>query len=250
MGEEWASSAALGLFASPPNPDPSRIAQSSFRAQGLRSYRFEVRDGDDAEGERSELALGLPALERYEDRWFYADEEHWIALQYYLPLEWPDDYTWQTILQIQPTSPGGGGPIIGLDAGYDNHLKFYGNTNEWGSSAGKVFDGAGPLAAGSYPVPQGKWIKLTYHIRFSANPTFGFVEVFGNLRDGRGMRTLVPRRTRATMKYDGAITDPVHLRVGIYRDPRMTRPQSLYVDGVTVAATRAAAELNAYRGPT
>ena len=250
MAEEWASSAASGLWLSPPNPDPSRISQSSFRAQGLRSYRLEVRDGDGGEGERTELAQGQPALERYEDRWFHADEEHWIALQYYLPLEWPDADTWQTILQIQPTSPGGGGPVIGLDAGYDNHLKFYGNTNEWGDGEGRIFDGAGPLAGGSYPVPKGKWIKLTYHIRFSANPTLGFVEVFGDLRDGWGMRTLVPRRTRATMKYEGSVMDPVHLRVGIYRDSAVAGAQNLYVDGVTVATTRAAAELNAYRGPT
>jgi hypothetical protein len=60
------------------------------------------------------------------------------------------------------------------------------------------------------------------------------------------MRTLVPRRRRATMKYlDGAM-DPVHLRVGIYRDPTMTEPAKLYVDGLTVATTRAAAEANAY----
>jgi len=39
--------------------------------------------------------------------------------------------------------------------------------------------------------------------------------------------------------------DPVHLRVGIYRDPAITATAQLYVDGITVATTRAA-EGNAY----
>jgi len=149
------------------------------------------------------------------------------------------------MFQIKPVSPGGGGPNIGLDAG-PNRLMFYGNSNSWGSTAGNVFFfGAGPLPGRGYPVTRGRWIKLTWHIVFSADPATGSLEVFGDLADGEGMRTLVPQRMLATMKYlDGAM-DPVHLRVGIYRDPAITATAQLYVDGITVATTRAA-EGNAY----
>jgi hypothetical protein len=204
-----------------------------------------LRDGDDSYGARAELGQAMPSVSRYKRRLFRAGQERWIAMQYYLPTSWPTADTWQTVFQIKPVTPGGGGPTVSFDAGRDK-LRFYGNDNTWGSSAGAVRDGAGPLTQGSYAMTKGRWIKLTWHIVFSADPKVGSLEVFGDLADGRGMRTLVPRRRRATMKYlDGAM-DPVHLRVGIYRDPTMTATAKLYVDGLTVATTRAAAEANAY----
>jgi hypothetical protein len=245
MTSEWASNSSIPVAASPPRPDPTRIAQSTFRAQGQRSYRFEMRNGDDSYGERAELGEGMPATAAYQNRWFRSGDERWIAMQYYFPADWPSDNTWQSVFQIKPVDGGGGGPNLGFDAGR-NRLMFAGNNNVWGSSTGNIFDGVGPLPGGSYPMTRGRWIKLTWHVVFSANPSVGSVEVFGDLADGQGMRTLVPRRPRATMKYHGSTMDPAHLRVGIYRDPGMTATQSLYVDGVTVATTRAAAEANAY----
>jgi hypothetical protein len=245
MASEWASNSSIPGAASPPNPDPTRIAQSTFRAQGQHSYRFEMRNGDDSFGERAELGQGMPTIARYQDRVFHAGDERWIAMQYYLPADWPGDDRWQTVLQLKPIDGGGGGPSIGLDAGH-NKLTFYGNANTWGSTAGTFFDGGGSMGHGSFPLTRARWIKLTLHVVFSANPAAGSVEVFGDLGDGAGMRTLVPRRTRATMKYNNGAMDPAHLRVGIYRDPAMTATESLYVDGVTVAGSRAAAEANAY----
>ena len=242
---EWASNSSVPAAAAPAQPDTSRIARSSFRAQGANAYRFEMRDGDDSFGERAELGQALPSAPGFEDRWFRAGQERWIAMQYYLPTDWPADDTWQTVFQIKPVSPGGGGPNLGLDVGR-NRLMFYGNSNDWGSTAGKLFYGAGPLAGRSYRLTRGRWIKLTWHIVFSADPAAGSLEVFGDLADGQAMRTLVPRRSAATMKYlDGAM-DPVHQRVGIYRDPAMTATEHLFVDGITVATTRTAAEANAY----
>ena len=245
MSSEWASNSSLPTAASPPSPDVSRIAQSPFRAQGRSAYRFEMRDGDESYGERAELGQALPARAGDERRWFRAGEERWIAMQYYLPASWPTDDTWQTVLQIKPVSPGGGGPVIGLDAGGDR-LEFYGNSNDWGSTAGNKFYGDGPRPGRGYSLPRRRWIKLTWHIVFSADPSAGSIEAFGDLGDGKGMRTLVPLRTTATMKYNGSEMDPVHLRVGIYRDPALTATEHLYVDGITVATTRASAEANAY----
>ncbi len=180
------------------------------------------------------------------NRWFYDGQERWIAMQYHVPTSWPTDVDkWATVLQIKPTTSGAGGPNVGLDMGR-NRMSFYGNNNVWGSTAGNIFDGAGPLIAGSYPLPLGRWIKLTWHLRFSASDSLGFVEVFGDLGDGQGMRTLVPLRTRATMKYLNGTTPPAELRVGIYREPTTTTTAHLYVDGITVATTRAAAEANAF----
>lgn len=247
MAAEWASNSSVPVAASPPNPDPTRISQNRFRAQGQRSYRFVLRNGDDSYGERAELGQAMPSTPVYEPLWFRQGQERWISMQYYFPTGWARDNTWQTVFQIKPVTPGGGGPNIGLDAG-NNRLDFYGNNNVWGSTAGNISDGNGPLEGGAYPLTRGRWIKLTWHVVFSADPAVGSIEVFGDLADGQGMRTLVPRHVRETMKYLNGVMDPVHLRVGIYRDPAMRATQSLYVDGVTVATTRAAAEANAFQG--
>jgi Polysaccharide lyase len=232
---------------SPPNPDPSRINQSAFSTQGSKSYRFELRDGDDAYGERVELGQGMPGGSAGSNRWFNAGDERWIAMEYYVPADWPSDNTWMCVMQIKPTTPGGGGPDIGIDLGA-NRFMVYGNSNAWGSTEGGFFDGNGPLPGGGRPLPRGTWIKVTMHIMFSADPSVGSLEMFGDLGDGQGMRTIVPLHKRATMKYHDGVMDPVHLRVGIYRDPSTTGTASLYVDGITVATTRAAAEANAYGG--
>jgi polysaccharide lyase-like protein len=248
MATEWASNSSMPEAASPPAPVPTSISQSTFRAQGSRSYRFAIHDGDESFGERAELGEALPAAAQYENRrWFHAGEERWIAMQYYFPANWAPDDTWQTVFQIKPVTPGGGGPDVEMSAG-TNRVQFDGNTNEWGSTAGHLFDGDGPLPGGSFPLVRSHWIKITWHLVFSADPALGSVEIFGDLADGQGMRTLSTQHRRETMKYlDGAM-DPVHLRVGIYRDPAMTATESLYVDGITVATTRAAAEAGAYRG--
>jgi hypothetical protein len=248
MGSEWASSSSVPFASSPPRPDSSRIYQSTFRAQGLKSYRFELRNGDYAYGERVELAAAMPSGPAYNHMTVLSGQDRWLAMQYYLPSGWPSDRTWQIIFQIKPVSSGGGGPNIGVDAG-GNRLMFYGNSNVWGSATGNYHDGNGPLAYGSHALTKGRWIKLTWHIVFSANPTVGSLEIFGDLADGRGMRTLAPYRRRATLKYkaDGTM-DASHLRVGIYRNNAMTVTQNLYTDGITMATTRAEAEANAYRG--
>lgn len=244
MQSEWASSSSVPAAAAPADPDPTRIRQSTFHAQGIRSYRFEIRAGDDSFGARVELGQALPGGNA--SRWFREGDDRWIAMQYFFPQSWPTADTWQNVLQIKPVSPAGGGPSIGLDAGR-NRLMFYGNSNVWGSTAGNIFDGAGTLPGGSYPLTRGKWIKVTWHIVFSADPSVGKLEVFGDLADGRGMRLLVPLESRATMKYQDGAMDPEHLRVGIYRDPDMTATAHLFVDGTTVATAREAAEGNAYR---
>jgi hypothetical protein len=245
---EWASNSSIPRAASPPKPGRTSIRQSAFRAQGSKSYRFAMHNGDRSYGERAELGQALPAAARYVDRrWFHAGQERWIAMQYYFPPKWAHDDTWQTVFQIKPVTGGGGGPCMELSAGSDR-LQFDGNTNKWGSTYGHLFDGNGPLPGGSYPLVRGHWIKITWHLVFSANPALGSVEIFGNLADGKGMRTLSRRHSRETMKYLNRQMDPVHLRVGIYRDPAMKATESLYVDGITVATTRAAAEAGAYRG--
>src|SRR4051794_8018389 len=52
-------------------------------AQGRRSYRIDVRDGDDAYGERCELGQANPHRDGFP--LFHEGEERWIGYQMYLP---------------------------------------------------------------------------------------------------------------------------------------------------------------------
>lgn len=115
-----------------------------------------------------------------------------------------------------------GGPNIGLDAGAQR-LTFYANSNAWGSTAGNVFFGAGPLPGRGYHLKRGRWIKLTWHIVFSADPAAGSVEVFGNLANRKRMRRLMPRRRLATMKYHDGAMDPAHCASGSIATRRSRR---------------------------
>jgi hypothetical protein len=184
------------------------------------------------------------------DRWFRPGQERWIAMQLYFPAtSWPGtdnpDY-WQTIFAATPVSNGGNGGNVQLYA-YSNRLTFAGTNNTWGSTNSTFKDGDGPAGEGGYAFAKDTWIKLTYHILFSADPAVGFIEIFGDLGDGKGMRALATRKYRATLKYDpNGVMDPAHVRLGIYRDSASTATQVLHADGFTVASTRAGAEAAAY----
>jgi hypothetical protein len=72
----------------------------------------------------------------------------------------------------------------------------------------------------------------------------GFLEIYGNLGDGRGMRQLMPLTVMSTMKIDPNTGQTInsHPRWGVYRNSTIAGTATAYYDGYTVATTRAAAE--------
>jgi hypothetical protein len=102
-----------------------------------------------------------------------------------------------------------------------------------------------PLWSG--PARSGRWVKFTLHVNFSADPASGFVELWGNPAGGEVVRLLAKTRTY-TMKNDSAgRPQPLHVRIGIYRNPSGPfGTETVYYDGFTVATTRGAAEANAF----
>ncbi len=68
-----------------------------------------------------------------------------------------------------PVSNGGNGGNVQLSA-YSNRLTFAGTNNTWGSTNSTFKDGDGPAGEGGYAFAKDTWIKLIYHILFSADP--------------------------------------------------------------------------------
>jgi hypothetical protein len=95
------------------------------------------------------------------------------------------------------------------------------------------------------PVARDEWLRFVMHTRWSTGPD-GFVELYGDLADGLGLRQLMPRHQRWTLKL-GEDGGPVNVgwRFGQYRRG-VPGNSTVYFDGMSVARTRAAAEAAAF----
>jgi hypothetical protein len=113
------------------------------------------------------------------------------------------------------------------------------------------------------PVRRGAWIRILQHVRWSPDPGSGYIATWINGRPvqpslsgtaKRITRTGVEVRIHTWTLKDGPGVDRLkqcrshpcaHLRTGVYRDPVVKGDSVVYVDGTTVAGTRAAAERGA-----
>jgi hypothetical protein len=243
---EWASSRAdPGPRASCPYDAPPVLRAPSLarvaepRAQGRVAYALTTKAGDDCDRERAELGDGNPSRPGYEDRLFREGDERWISFQVRLGDNFdPSIDTWRVIMQLH--QPGGelGPPPLALQVTGGDFVLYKGDAN---------VESGGTIAMWRAPAHTERWVRFTLHVRFSADPREGFVELFGNPAGGP-VRALLPRTQTYTTKKDAdGRAVPLHARIGIYRDPRgRFGTETAYFDGFTVATTRAAAEANAF----
>lgn len=227
LNQEWANYSCQ---------DGTRVKQvESPAAQGKRAYELEIRDGDNSYGERCEIGMGNPGRAGFP--LFREGDERWISFQVYLPDDYPiDTPDWNLFFQIHQQGDGGCPPIsLGIEDGKMKLFKSVRNTY--------VLDTAEMWTA---PVQRNRWMKLTLHIKNSADPSVGFVELFGDL-DGTGMKTLLAKTATHTMTKTSAGDSMInHARVGIYRNPRISGTAHILFDGFTISTDRESAEANAY----
>lgn len=211
----------------------SRVA--SPRAQRVRAYRLEVRDGDNSWGERCELGQGNPRKAGFP--LFEQGEERWISYQVYLSHTFPIATTrWNVIHQLKQLGSMGT-PALSMEVRDGRFYLMNSSTNGVSCCTRSKWVGR---------AVRNRWIKFSLRVRFSPYPRVGFVELYGDL-DGRGRRLLMPRIYTHTMKRDSSGRGvPSHSRIGIYRDPAISGRAQLYFDGYTVARDRAEAERRAF----
>jgi hypothetical protein len=241
MGQEWSSVAAGPACGETPSDGLTDRVQrvTSPVVQGRYSYRFQIRDGDQCSGPRTELA------DARSSRLMRPGQERWISMQALFPnsyqLDAPANYR-TGLMQLKQVGTYGQYPAITVSngSGYlciylDSTATFSNKHCGWG-----YYDLGRPA--------KNAWVKLTFHILFEGDNT-GFVEVYGDLRDGQGYRRLLALQNVQTLVDDGSSVLPSILRVGIYRSPMVQGTEDLYVDGLTVATDRASAETRAFGKP-
>ncbi|MFY0567382.1 heparin lyase I family protein [Archangium lansingense] len=195
-------------------PDRLQVVQSPVR-EGRYALRAEVRRGDDpinASGNRNELVKFDGASEGTE---FYYG---WSTL-------WPSDYpmtpNWQVFMQWHHPGASGAPPVrfvLGCSA----------------ADCGKpmpdtlFFIVNGKTVWTKTPVTRGGWHDFVLHIKWSANASAGFVELW---YDGE---LVLPKRYTRTMF---SSSDVNYLKMGLYRDEAIQPTAVLFHDGLVQAKT-------------
>src|SRR3954470_8490173 len=187
--------------------DGSRVQQvTSPAAQGARAYRIEVRDGDNAYGERCELGNGNPTRNGFP--LFHGGDERWVSFQVYLPDDYPiDTRSWNVFFQ-QKQLGSMGTPVISMEVQRGRFILMNSNNNGVSGNTVEKWNG---------PATRNRWVRFTVHTKFSPDPAVGSIELFGDL-DGQGMKPLLPETHTWTMKQDSGQAVAVHARIGMYRD--------------------------------
>jgi hypothetical protein len=218
----------------------SRISRvTSPVKRGAYAYKASVIDGDACYGERAELSQANPPRSDMLNRLFREGEERWISYDMRLASGFPlNPPSWQVVTQLKQLGSSGS-PVMELSV--DDNAYYLRRTtkdpnNQWPQGFQRSF------LLGSARTEA--WATFTWHVKFSPDPNVGFLEMYGDLNDGRGMRLLLPKQAMSTQKIDPATGRAMdsHARIGPYRDPITTGNATVYYDAFTVGTTRAAAE--------
>lgn len=228
---------------------------TSFYPSGLStSIKFQVFDGDNSYGERSELGQGNP----FRDDWdvddgnnkagagnphmWYKGDDYWIASQIFVPTGFPTP-SWQAIHQFKHIDDGDGGPLIlGLtDTGS-------GPNWEWSVSNSPDYTVSNLTTIEDFDATDSfnRWNQFLVHIVFSDDNTVGLYDVYADF-DGTGLVNIVPETHNYTMckDFSTGILKPSHARIGIYRNPTVSTTSTLWIAGYNVATTKELAAYNA-----
>jgi hypothetical protein len=195
--------------------DRLRVVTDPTR-QGDYAARFEVRAGDtpaSTTGTRAELIA-----EYDRGRRATAGEQRWYRWSTLFASRYPLVDLWQTFVQWKNDGPGSPPLAMTVQGG---EIRFSG-----GEQNGFRIFWRGPIR-------RGRWHDFVAHVLWSPDPGTGLVELWHN-----GRRVLRP--THAATMYRRPTGDPIpnYLKVGLYRDPEIRRPQVLYHDDVVVSSRR------------
>ena len=176
--------------------------------EGSHRARFEVRPGDESAGGNRAEVTG-PSFEE--------SSERWIRQAIYVPTGTATERGWRLVMQFHAF--GGGSPPLAVFLESGASPRF-----EVGHGDSSTFDWHGP------GIQRNRWYDIALHVRFSPNPSEGFVEVYFNGRRQR-LTNGQTRRYRATSEEGGA-----YYKTGIYRSDSIDQTDVVYHDNVVISA--------------
>jgi hypothetical protein len=200
---------------------PGRIR--IVRAPGAPRRRvvlFTVQPGDRpvSGGERAELAASRQATGGYER------SEAWYAWSTYFPRDLNPlaAHTWNVFTQWHGTAPDHCSPDVALQVNTRPRPPRIRLAVRGGALARSSCAPQATLTRDTVALALGRWYDFALHVRWSADPRTGFVELAVN------GRVVVPRIATATL-YAG---QGVYLKQGFYRGPSAATSH-IYHGGVT-----------------
>jgi hypothetical protein len=179
------------------------------------------RDYYTTSAQRSELGHDRTFGEAPTVRTFTQGMDVWWAYSIYVPSTYPTVSNWCTFQQNKVIASGNGPFSLYFESGRfkwnQSASQSYGSTN---ISTVWTDNRTGGTA-------RNVWHKWLLHAKWSTGSD-GFIEVFGDVNDGQGFRTIVPRINRWTLKlYSDGGPATVEVRSGVYRQA-LSRDDSMY----------------------
>ena len=133
---------------------------------GVHAVQLKVSDGDTQSACPGKVFTPNPAASMIGPTVFHNGDDAWMGFSVYLPAGFPTIPTWFQFAEVYGP-PFGGSPPIGLD--------IEGNRMGLWRDATHNFDNPW-----STPVVTGQWQDIVLHVKFSPDPTVGFVELYFN----------------------------------------------------------------------
>jgi hypothetical protein len=187
--------------------DRLQVVPSPVR-QGSYALKATVRHGDDpinSSGNRNELVKMTrePVGSEYYYRWstMFASD-------------FPSVRTWQLFTQWHHEGSSGSPPLELYVYGEEMRLNIGGDP---GTLVWKA------------PLVRGQWQDFIFHVKWSPDPSVGFVELYHN------GQLVLPKRYIAT-QFPGMLN---YLKLGLYRSDTITQTGVVYHDGFTMARSLA-----------
>jgi hypothetical protein len=172
--------------------------------EGRYALKATVKQGDDpinSSGNRNELVR--QSHEAVGSEYYY----RWRVM--FAP-DFPSVRTWQIFTQWHHDGCCGSPPVEFSVYGEEIRLTLADSVIPW-----------------STPLVRGVWHEFIFHVKWSADPKVGFVELWHN------RERVLPKRNLATM-YAGM---NIYLKLGLYRSDTISQPGIVYHDGF-IQATR------------
>lgn len=202
--------------------DHTARTSTAHARDGVRSARFEVRDGDIAESstdERQQLSdARMPDGSSFRPN---EGDDFYVAISLWFEPGFPfaeGDAAWQVYLPFVSFDARGSGPA---KLGSGSHLRFEGVEDvPW---------------LDSEPTATGGWHDFVLHLKFSQDPRIGLLEIWHRTPPESDYVRETFDNGRQTRHFATLLEPSAYLKLGIYRDGRFTRTGVLYVDRIKVA---------------